>query len=156
MKNTSFPECFPHWVFLFKNNKKPTNQKNPRSKSLMKNGNFIPCWWHNHFSSPGSGRLHKEMILLGIREDKTSVKTQKRQQGSGGGRDACELNRVETAGSTAQPHHAKGTWVSTQHVNSQLRHSQRCAARLAAGDSLCISAPNTLPSQPSNGRDQIH
>lgn len=100
MKNTSFPECFPHWVFLFKNNKKPTNQKKPRSKSLMKNGNFIPCWWHNHFSSPGSCRLHKEMILLGIREDKTSVKTQKRQQGSGGGRDAlwvksggnCRLN----------------------------------------------------------------
>lgn len=84
------------------------------------------------------------------------MKTQKRQHGSGGGRDAswvksggsCRLN-------SSTPPLERDPWVSTQHLKSWLCHTQRRAARLAVGDSLCISAPNTLPSQPSSGRDQM-
>lgn len=157
MKNSSFPEHFSHWVggfvwvfclvFFLK--------KTKTTKSLMKNGNFIPYWWHNHFSLPGSNRLHKEMILLGKERTRLLWRHKKDSRVLAEAEMLRELNQVEAAGSAAQPHHSKGTWVSTQHPNSWLHNTQGCSVRLVVGDRLCISAPNTLPSQPSSGRDQM-
>lgn len=73
-------------------------------------------------------------------------KDTKKQQNSGGGRGASWVKSV----GSCRLHHSKGTCISTQYPNCQLHHTQRHAARLAVGHSLCVSAPNTLPSQPSS------
>lgn len=78
-------------------------------------------------------------------------KDTKKQQNSGGGRGASWVKSV----GSCRLHHSKGTCISTQYPNCQLHHTQRRAVRLAVGHSLCVSAPNTLPSQPSSGSDQM-